>query len=71
MSFTVPTALGTMFLNPLPVVDDLATVRRLPGPLRLRAAVDRGWLPGLYLQSDHARHAEQQKPRRGLFAGRR
>jgi len=30
-------------------VEGLETVRHLPAPLRLRAAIDRGWKPGLWL----------------------
>jgi hypothetical protein len=41
-------------------VEGLPQVQRLPGPLRLRAAVDRDWLPGLYLASDAA---VEEKPR--------
>jgi hypothetical protein len=37
-------------------------VKRLPGPLRLRAAIDRQWQPGLWLLSDH-HAAAAEKPR--------
>jgi hypothetical protein len=70
LNFSCPTALGVCFLNWLPAMDGLAEVQRLPGPLRLRAAIDRGWVPGLYLLADHERFADGQrdKPRRKLFA---
>jgi len=65
-----PTAIGIQFLNWQPVAaDGLETVRRLLVPLRLRATIDRGWRPGLWLAADHAPAAEADaKRKRGLFA---
>lgn len=70
LNFSCPTAIGVRFLNWLPAVDGLPELQRLPGPLRLRAAVDWGWVPGLWLKSDHDRFAVEQrdKPKRRLFA---
>ena len=68
--FAYPTALATQFLNPSAAMDGMDEVRRLPAALRLRAAIDKGWLPGLWLRSDHDRYAAEQrdKPKRKLFA---
>jgi hypothetical protein len=49
-----PTEVGVMFLGWQDAVNDLPAVRRLPGPLRVRAAHDRGWRPGLWTSADHA-----------------
>jgi hypothetical protein len=64
-----PSEVGSQFLGWQDAVEHLAEVRRLPGPLRLRAAVDRGWRPGLYLATDHVADRERAaaKPR-GLLA---
>jgi hypothetical protein len=64
-----PSEVGSMFLGWQDAVEHLAEVRRLPGPLRVRAAVDRGWRPGLYLAADHVADRERAaaKPR-GLLA---
>jgi hypothetical protein len=69
LMFDGPTALCLTFLNWQPAVDGIREVRALPGPLRVRAAIDRGWKPGLWLAADHKAAAEQKPPRRGLFAG--
>ena len=61
-----PAEVGVMFLGWRDAVERLPEVRRLPGPLRVRAAVDRGWRPGLWLRSDHQRAAVE--PRKGLLA---
>jgi hypothetical protein len=58
--FAGPTSICVQFRNWPAALDGLPAVRRLPGPLRLRAAVDRDWLPGLYLASDAA---VEEKPR--------
>jgi hypothetical protein len=65
-----PTAVGVQFLNWEAASEDLAEVNRLPGPLRVHAAVDRGWGPGLWLAADHTRAAaEAEQPKRaGLRA---
>ena len=61
-------AVCTQLLNWQAALDGLETVRRLPGPLRLRRPVDEGWLPGLYTSADHAAHAAEPKPKRSLRA---
>jgi hypothetical protein len=67
--FSGPTAVCTQLLNWQPAMEGgLEEVRRLPAPLRLRAAIDKGWLPGLWLKSDHDFAAAEPKPKRGLFA---
>lgn len=58
--FSGPVSVCTQFRNWTAAVEGLPQVQRLPGPLRLRAAVDRDWLPGLYLASDAA---VEEKPR--------
>jgi hypothetical protein len=63
-----PTRVGVMFLAWREAFEGLEQVRRLPGPLRVRAACDRGFRPGLYLASDHARAAAERPARRGLLA---
>jgi hypothetical protein len=68
LMFSCPTAIGVAFLNWSDAVDGLHEVRRLPGPLRLRAAIDRGWRPGLYTAADHDAAAAEAKPRRNVFA---
>ena len=75
LNFAYPTALATQFLNPSAAMVGMDEVRRLPAALRLRAAIDKGWLPGLWLRSDHDRYAAEQrdKPKRslvGAFLGR-
>jgi hypothetical protein len=66
LSFAGPTSVCTQFLAWQEALDGLPQLRRLPGALRLRAAVDRGWRPGLWLLSDHraaaARPLESQVP---------
>jgi hypothetical protein len=69
LMFTGPTAVCVQFLNWEPAQDGLAEVNRLPGPLRVRAAVDKGWMPGLFLKADHDAFAVEPKPRRRLLAG--
>ena len=73
LMFTFPTSIAVALLNPAPAMEGgLEEVRRLPAPLRLRAAIDRGWQPGLYLKSDHdAAAAVEPKPKRRLLAGLR
>ena len=68
LNFAYPTAIATQFLNPSAAMDGLDEMRRLPAALRLRAAIDKGWLPGLWLRSDHDRYAAEQrdKPKRSL-----
>jgi hypothetical protein len=68
MNYSAPVGVASAFLNIEAAVDGLPTVRRLPGALRLRAAIDRDWRPGLYLQSDHERAAEEKTAKRGLLA---
>jgi hypothetical protein len=69
LAFSGPTAVCTQLLNWRPAMEGgLEEVRRLPAPLRLRAAIDRGWLPGLWLKADHDAAAAEPKPKRGLFA---
>jgi hypothetical protein len=63
-----PTRIGVMFLNWEAAAQDLAQVQRLPGPLRVKAAADRQWAPGLYLASDHVRAAAEAPKKRGLAA---
>jgi hypothetical protein len=64
-----PTELGLLFLNWQPAVEQLPQVRRMPPPLRVRGAHDRGFRPGLYLRADHvAYQARAVEPRRGLLA---
>jgi hypothetical protein len=64
-----PTDLGLLFLNWQPAVEQLPQVRRLPPPLRVRGAHDRGFRPGLYLAADHvADRARAAEPRRSLLA---
>jgi hypothetical protein len=65
-----PTRIGVMFLAWQDAALRLQEVQRMPGPLRVRAAHDRGWKPGLWLASDHARAAEAQPKRRLLTFGR-
>jgi hypothetical protein len=65
-----PVDLGLLYLNWQGAVG-AEQLRQTPGPLRVRKAHDLGWLPGLWTASDHRAFAEQQKPKRGLFAGRR
>jgi hypothetical protein len=60
-----PTAIGVMFLNWEPAVEAVRELRHLPGPLRIRGAVDRDLKPGLYLRDDHER-AAAEKPKRPL-----
>jgi hypothetical protein len=60
--FSGPTEVCAQFLNWAAALEGLPVVRRLPGPLRLRAAIDRGWRPGLYLQRDHAAAASANRP---------
>jgi hypothetical protein len=65
-----PERLGSIFLNWQPALEGgLDQVRKLPAPLRVRAAVDRGWRPGLYLRADHERQqvATAAAPRPGLL----
>jgi hypothetical protein len=49
-------------LQPVPelagTLDGLTEVKRRPGALRLRATIDKGWRPGLWLARDHAAAAE-------------
>jgi hypothetical protein len=68
--FSCPTAIGVAFLNWSAAMDGLQSARRLPGPLRLRRAIDEGWLPGLYLEADHdaAATGGEPKPKRRLLA---
>ena len=40
LMFACPTAIGVMFLGWEAALDGLPAVRKLPGPLRLRAAID-------------------------------
>jgi hypothetical protein len=68
--FSVPTSLGVTLLNPQAAMEGMDEVRRMPAPLRLRAAINRNWLPGLYLKSDHDAYAAEPKARRRLFAGK-
>jgi hypothetical protein len=64
-----PERLGTLFLNWQPALEGgLEQVRRLPAPLRVRAAVDRSWKPGLWLKADHDRERAAAAPRPGLLA---
>lgn len=62
-----PTSIGCMFLGWEAALEGVREVRRLPGPLRVRAAVDRGWRPGLWLADDHARFAAEPKGKRSLL----
>jgi hypothetical protein len=70
LMFACPTAIGVMFLGWEAALDGLPAVRKLPGPLRLRAAIDRDFRPGLYLAADHVAVAAEAevKPKRKLFA---
>jgi hypothetical protein len=64
-----PEGLGSIFLNWQPALEGgLEQVKRLPAPLRVRAAVDRGWKPGLWLKADHERERSAAAPRPGLLA---
>ena len=63
-----PTMEGCQFLNWEPAVEQLPQVRRLPATLRLRACVDRGWQPGLWLKADHDAYRAATAPRPGLLA---
>jgi hypothetical protein len=62
LSFAGPTSVCTQFLAWQQALDGLTQLRRLPGALRLRAAVDRGWRPGLWLLSDHRAAAAGRTP---------
>jgi hypothetical protein len=64
-----PTGIGCQFLNWQAAVEGLDAVRRMPAPLRLRAAIDKGWRPGLFLASDHVAFAAEPKAKRRLFGG--
>ena len=55
---TTQSNVGSQFLNWQEALDGLAEVKRLPGALRLRATIDKGWRPGLWLARDHAAAAE-------------
>jgi hypothetical protein len=72
LAFSGPTDVCVTLLNWSDAMDGLPEVNRMPPPLRLRAAIDRGWRPGLWLKSDHDRFAAEAaevKPKRGgLFA---
>jgi hypothetical protein len=63
-----PTRIGVQFLGWEAATLNIHEVRRLPGPLRVRATIDRGWRPGLWLASDHARAAAERPAKRGLLA---
>ena len=65
-----PGDLGTQFLGWEAAVEQLPRIRRLPAPLRVRAAHDAGLRPGLYLASDHVADRERAaaKARPGLLA---
>ena len=65
--FTGPTDLCLVFLNWEPAVGP-EQIKQLPGPLRVRRAIDLGWRPGLWLKSDHDRFAaDRDKPKRRLL----
>jgi hypothetical protein len=63
-----PARIGLVVLNWRDAVEGLAQVNRLPTPLRVRACVDRGWKPGLWLRADH--EAEAAKPQRQSLLAR-
>jgi hypothetical protein len=63
--FAGPVSVCTQFRNWSAALEGLLQVRRMPGPLRLRAAIDRDWLPGLYLATDAA---VEGKPERKVTA---
>jgi hypothetical protein len=58
-----PDGLGHVYRNWEPALEGLAELKRHPGPLRLRFAVERQWRPGLWLPSDHETR-EVERPRR-------
>jgi hypothetical protein len=58
-----PDGLGHLYRNWEPALEGLAELKRHPGPLRLRFAVDRGWQPGLWLPSDHEQRQEERPKR--------
>jgi hypothetical protein len=64
-----PERLGSIFLNWQPALEGgLDQVRRLPAPLRVRAALHRGYRPGLWLKADHDRERAAAAPRPSLLA---
>jgi hypothetical protein len=54
LNFASPSSIAVQFPDAAAGFGGLDAVRRLPGPLRLRASIDKGWRPGLYLASDAA-----------------
>jgi hypothetical protein len=75
MMFSGPSDLCTVYLNWSSAVGE-EQIKQVPGPLRVRRAHDLGWVPGLWLKSDHdAYAADRDKPKRrplfaDVFAGR-
>jgi hypothetical protein len=60
-----PERIGSVWLSWVAASEAWPQLRLLPGPLRLRAAVDRGLKPGLWLPADHL---AQPPKRRGPLA---
>jgi hypothetical protein len=58
LMFNGPTSVCVQSKNWEAALEGLPAARRLPGALRLPAAIDRAWLPGLYLASDHTAAVE-------------
>jgi hypothetical protein len=61
------TEVGIRYLNWEAAEEGLRQVDRLPVPLRVRAAHDQGWKPGLWLRRDHEAAAAEAKPKRGIL----
>ena len=72
MMFSGPSDLCLVYLNWQAAVGAGEQMKQIPGPLRVRRALDLGWEPGLWLRQDHDAYAAagraEAKPKRKLLA---